>query len=154
MIKSKKMKIIVSLLTIIILLTNSNFQKLDISQIKFKAAACYGECPIFEMTIASDGTAKYNAIKFNKLEGQFQSIIKKPQLDSLIKLIEKSNFLSLNKKYSTDWTDLPTYTLTISLKDGQSKTIEDYGLGGPEKLQNVFRQIFSLRESQDWLEIE
>lgn len=102
------------------------------------------------MTISSDGEADYTAKMYNKLHGEFKTIIKKSQLDSLTMLIESAGVFSLNNKYSTNWTDNPRYTLSIKLKNGKVKTIKDYGPSGPEKLKLVYSQIFSLRESQDW----
>lgn len=134
----------------ILLLTSCKSQNLDISKIDFKAEACFGECPIFEMTILADGTANYDAKMFNKQKGQFKTIIKKVQLDSLMTSIENIDFFSLKNSYSTSWTDHPTYYLTVSLKNGQTKTIMDYGPSGPDKLEKVHDLIFSLRETQDW----
>jgi hypothetical protein len=144
------MKRVTFLLTTLVVLMGCSIPRLEISQIYFQADVCFGECPIFNMTIASDGGADYSAKMFNKLQGEFKTVIKKSQLDSLTMLIESANVFSLNNKYSMNWTDHPTYTLTIKLKNGKVKTIEDYGPSGPEKLKLVYRQIFSLRESQDW----
>jgi hypothetical protein len=124
--------------------------KLEISEIKFKASGCEGECPIFEMVIKGNRMASYNAKMYNKLNGYFKTTLDKPSMDSLVLLIEKSEFFTLQNNYTNKWTDHPTYTLTISLKSGQVKTIEDYGPSGPEKLKSVYEQIFSLRESQSW----
>ena len=124
--------------------------KLEISQIDFEADGCYGTCPIFAMTISNDGMAKYDAKMFNERQGEFKTTIKKPQLVRLLNLIAKSDFFSLNSEYSVDYTDQPTYKLTIKLTNGKIKTIEDYGPNGPEKLKLVYKKIFSLRQSQDW----
>ena len=143
------MKYLLSIATIL-LFTSCKAQNLDISKIDFKAEACFGECPIFELTIMADGTANYDAKMFNKQQGQFKTILKKAQFDSLKASLANSDFFSLNNSYSTSWTDHPTYYLTVTLKDGQTKTIKDYGPSGPDKLENVYHLIFSLRETQDW----
>ena len=52
--------------------------KLDISEIYFEAGGCFGPCPIFNMTISSDGTVVYYASLFNEKEGIFTSVIPKP----------------------------------------------------------------------------
>jgi hypothetical protein len=134
----------------ILILTSCKSQKLDISQIEFKAEACFGECPVFDLKILEDGTANYDAKIFNKQQGEFTTTIKKVQLNSLTTLIEKANFFSLNSNYSTPWTDHPTYYLTVKLKNGQTKSVKDYGPSGPDKLKKVYDLIFSLRETQDW----
>jgi hypothetical protein len=102
------------------------------------------------MTIMNDGTANYDAKSYNERQGQFTTIIRKPQLDSLLAYILNANLFSLKDNYSIQATDHPTYTLTIKLKNGKRKTIEDYGPIGPENLKKIYTLIFSLRETQDW----
>lgn len=133
-----------------LLLFGCKTQKVEFSQINFEADACFGTCPIFTMTIAGNGTAHYNAKMYNDKQGDFNTIIKRLQLDSLNLLIEKSDLFSLKNEYSSDWTDQPTYTITIKLNNGQIKKISDYGPVGPDKLKNLYHLIFSLRQTQDW----
>ena len=133
-----------------LLFANCTTQKLSISQINFDADACFGTCPVFTMIISSDGTAHYNAKMYNERKGQFTTIIRPSQFDSLTNLIAKSDFFNLKNEYSTDWTDHPTYSLTIKLKNGKNKTISDYGPSGPDKHKKIYYLIFSLRETQNW----
>lgn len=67
---------------------------------------------------------------YNEKQGQFNTVINRSQLDSLTELIEKSDFFNLKNEYSTNWTDQPTYTLTVKLNNGRTKTIIDYGPSG------------------------
>ncbi|QHL87348.1 hypothetical protein GU926_07835 [Nibribacter ruber] len=121
-------------------------------QIKFGASICFGSCPVFTMDIKRDGTATYNAILYNDVKGQYETVVKKPQLDSLFILVNKADILSLNNEYEIESTDHPTYHLNVKLKDGQVKAIIDYGPSGPDELQEVYDFIFILRKSQDWKE--
>ena len=123
---------------------------LDINQIEFNADGCEGDCPIFSMRILNTGAANYNANMFNERQGKFKTVIKKPQLDSLMTLIQNSNFFNLKSNYSSPYTDHPTYTLKVKLNDGRTKTIEDYGPNGPDEIRKVYDFIFSLRNSQQW----
>lgn len=118
--------------------------------ISFHADECYGECPIFTMSIMEDGTATYHAERFNKQHGDFKTIIKQAQLDSLFTLIKNADIISLNDKYSTDVTDSPTYSLQVQFNSGLQKSIVDYGPSGPAELDKIYEFIFSLRETQDW----
>jgi hypothetical protein len=137
-------------LPIILLLTSCTASRLEFARIDFKAGACFGTCPIFNMTISNNGKAHFSAESYNKREGQFDTVIQGSQLDSLNKLISESGLSDLKSEYSMDWTDHPTYILTIKLKNGQTKTITDYGPSGPDKLKRIYDKIFGLRESQDW----
>jgi len=137
-------------LSVIIFLTNCSTSKSNISKIEFQADACFGTCPIFTMVILNDGTATYDAKEYNKQEGQFKTTIRQKQLDSLIRLFQQVDFFDLKNNYRAPMTDQPTYTLTVTLKDGKKKTIEDYGPSGPAGLERIYDFIFSLRNTQDW----
>ncbi|MBK6937608.1 MAG: hypothetical protein IPH18_12535 [Chitinophagaceae bacterium] len=102
------------------------------------------------MSISENGTAVYNAKMYNRQKGQFKTIIRKEQLDSLKTFIQQANFFSLRDDYSVRITDQPTYTLHIQQKNGQSKRIKDYGPCGPAGLKKIYEFIFSLRDTQDW----
>ena len=124
--------------------------KLDISEIYFEAGGCFGECPIFNLSISADGTVVYYASLFTEKEGIFISAIPKPQLDRLVRSISKCDFFQLENEYEAPCTCMPTYTLAVTLKNGLKKTIEDYGPIGPHELQLVYKRLFSIRKSQQW----
>ena len=124
--------------------------KYDISRIDFHAGGCEGTCPDFTMTILNNGTANYDAILFNEQRGKFKTIIKKPQLDSLMMLVKSSDLFNLDDNYTTPATCLPSYTLTVKLKNGKIKTIHDSGPNGPDELMEIYEFIFSLRNTQQW----
>jgi hypothetical protein len=138
------------ILATILLFISSYGQKLDIAEVDFQASVCFGACPGFGMKIKKNGEADYNAVQYNKLKGQFKAAIKKSQINELFKLIDKTDFFNLKENYSTTESDNPTYTITVTLKNGQIKKIEDYGPSGPGNLKQVYDLIFSLRDSQDW----
>jgi hypothetical protein len=144
------MKKNIYLLTGLIFLAGCKASKLDITQIEFQAGPCFGPCPVFKMIIEENGTTNYSATINNKQQGKFHTVINKTLLNNLNKSLQRANFLSLKNRYFTGWTDQPTYTLSVKLKNGQEKTIEDYGPSGPKKLKSVYKKIFSLRESQSW----
>ena len=130
--------------------TNPPNMKYDISQIDFKASSCEGQCPAFTMTILYNGAAEYDAILFNEQVGKFKTIIKKPQLDSLMMLVQNANLFGLKNNYTTLASCLAYYTLTVKLKNGKIKIIEDYGSSGPDELREIYDLIFSLRKTQEW----
>jgi hypothetical protein len=144
------MRAIKILFLAIFLLLSCNKQRLEISQIDFSADGCFGECPIFKMTISGNGNATYNAKNFNKLNGEFETVIQEADLDSLNLLINDADFFSLDSSYTEMLTDQSSYSISIRLKNGQSKTINDYGPSGPKKLNLIYQKIFSLRDSQKW----
>lgn len=130
--------------------TNNAKNKNNIEKVEFSAGPCFGACPIFEMKIDGNGSAELDAKRFNDITGQFKAMIKKPQMDSLVMLIDKANILSLSDKFSVQITDMPSYNLSVRFKDGKFKTIADYGPSGPQELKDVYQFIATLRKSQNW----
>ncbi|HSB94317.1 MAG TPA: DUF6438 domain-containing protein [Flavitalea sp.] len=124
--------------------------RLNISTIHFEAGGCLGECPIFSLTIYSNGTVIYHASMFNEKQGIFLSIIPKRKLARLTKAISDSVFFHLEDGYEAPCTCMPTYILEVTLIDGQTKRIEDYGPYGPYELQLLYKRMFRIRESHQW----
>lgn len=115
-------------------MTNYSTQINEILQIDFDAGPCLGPCPVFTMTIFGDGTAVYDAKKYNEQERQFKTTIQKEQIERLKALIQLADFFGLEDKYFVWKTCHPTYILTVKEKNGRTKTINDYGPTEPDKL--------------------
>jgi hypothetical protein len=122
----------------------------DIAEISLSTSGCFGECPIFELAVGSDGTAVFNAIEYNDHKGKLQCEIDTASLGKLFRLANYIHPKSLNDSYSINWTDDQTATLTITFNDGSIKTIKDYGMIGTFGLERLYNLIFRLRGSQSW----
>jgi hypothetical protein len=129
---------------------NPRPDKLSIEEIKFSTTYCYGTCPVFELTIRSDRSATFNAIEYNDRKGKFKATIDTASYNRLIQTINYIKLTSLNKNYNVNWTDDQTCTLKVKFNSGQTKEISDYGLIGTYGLQNLYNQLFALRETQKW----
>ncbi|MBN9299663.1 MAG: hypothetical protein J0I41_21860 [Filimonas sp.] len=125
-------------------------ESLNIIQIDLKSnGECEGTCLAFSLTIYNDGRALYIPDKLSN-STQLQTFINKEKMDSISQLISIQNIWNLQETYTNPRTDLPTYTLTIRLKNDSSKTITDYGPSGPEALKKVYARLLSLKQSQEW----
>lgn len=122
----------------------------NIEKVELSTSPCFGACPVFDMEIEGNGNAEYDAKRFNPVQGKYKAVIRKEQMDSLFGLIGKAKLMSLPNEYTQQITDMPTYRLSVQFRDGKSKSISDYGPMGPESLKEVYKFIFSLRDSQSW----
>jgi len=129
---------------------NSKTDNLKIKEIKLKTSGCFGRCPIFEITVLSDRSATYNAIKFNDRQGLFKAKIDSISFYKLLKTINYIKLLSLKDYYSVDWTDDETVDIEVLYDNGRLKRISDYGAIGTFGLENLYNQIFGLRTTQGW----
>lgn len=129
---------------------NSMTNNLKVEEINFSTSGCYGTCPIFELSIKADQTATYHAIKYNNEKGKFKTIIDTISYNNLVQTINYIKLTTLKNDYRVGFTDNQTVTLEIRYNNGQIKKITDYGLIGTFGLENLYRQLFGLRETQKW----
>jgi hypothetical protein len=122
----------------------------NIQKIEYETTMCFGTCPVFNLTIYSDHSAKYEALKFNKPNGKFDGTIDGKTYSELVALLNYINFPNLKENYSVGWTDDQTCTLKITYDNGKTKTITDYGKIGTYGLNRVYSILFSLRQNQKW----
>jgi hypothetical protein len=124
--------------------------KLQVRQINFSTSGCFGTCPIFELIIQADRTAKYHAIDYNKRKGRFTAVIDTAAYARLLATLQYIRLPTLKDSYRVNWTDDQTVELEVKLSDGQVKKIHDYGAIGTFGLATLYAQLYKLRETQNW----
>jgi hypothetical protein len=129
---------------------NLNPKKYSIKKIEYETTMCFGTCPVFNLTINADHSARYEAVKYNKHNGKFKGTIDDKSFQELTELLNYIDFPGLKDNYSVRWTDDQTFTLKITYNNGLKKVITDYGKLGTFGLERVYNILFSLRESQKW----
>lgn len=129
---------------------NPKPEDLSITEIKFSASECFGPCPVFEIEINSDLTVKYNAVKCNKIEGNFTSHIDNASLQEINAIVKYIDPFTLKDKYEVGWTCDQTVTLEIKYSNGKTKIIEDYGAEGTFGLNILYDKLFALRNKLEW----
>ena len=125
-------------------------ENLVIKEINFSTSACYGTCPIFDLSINADRSTMYNAIEFNDIKGKFKTTLDTISFNKIIQTINLIALLSLKDDYRIIYTDAPTATLEIKFNNGEVKKISDYGENGTVGLKNLYDQLFALRQTQKW----
>ena len=128
----------------------NNITENDIEEVSLSTSGCFGECPVFDLTVGSDGTAVFNAIKYNDHKGKLQCEIDSASLGKLFRLANYIHPRLLHNEYAVNWTDDQTARLTVTFKDGTTKIIKDYGMIGTFGLERLYNAISRLRKSQNW----
>jgi hypothetical protein len=131
---------------------NSHTDQSNVSKLSFSTTMCFGTCPVFDLYINSDGSAEYDANKYNPETGRFKGSIKAAKLNEIFALIGYLDLRKLQDNYKVDWTDDQTAKLEVKYKGGETKAITDYGLQGTLGLRLLYQHLFALRESQVWYE--
>ena len=94
--------------------------------ITLERGPCFGECPVYSLTIYTDGTVVFNGERFTEVEGEHTLQIEPEVVDQLIAGFEQAGFFEWDDEY-TDMsvTDLPYITTSVT-HDGETKTIRRY----------------------------
>jgi hypothetical protein len=131
---------------------NYNAKKYNIEKIEYSTTMCFGTCPVFKLMINSNKSITYIAEQYNDLQGEFNSIIKTEDYNSIIDLLNYIDFPSLKNNYEVNWTDDQACELRITYNNGKTKIISDYGKIGTYGLIRIYNKMFRLRGIQDWNE--
>jgi hypothetical protein len=138
--------------------TNQNQQKEKTElSLKMERSGCYGRCPIYDLTIESDGKVTFEGKSWTKIIGKAEDRLSEEKFKKLTDEIEKANFFSFDNAYNSESqncpntvTDHPSVKLYVKL-NGKEKNINHY-LGclendGQKSSENTSENI---REEKIW----
>ena len=126
--------------------------------IKLERTACFGECPVYTVTIDARGNVDYNGARSVRVEGRQTDRIPIARVAAILETADRIGFFGLRDQYrvvqnpdgsSTVVTDLPDRFVTIT-RAGRSKRVEDY-FGAPEALKQLERQIDEAAGTKRWI---
>lgn len=120
-----------------------------ISAIKLERTACFGTCPVYTVTIFSDGRIQYEGKEFVKEKGRRTGAISAREFSELAAKVEQIEFFKLQAAYRAPVTDLPTTIVTVT-RGRESKRVEDY-FGAPKRLHS-FEELIE-RTVKSWVDL-
>ena len=104
----------------------------DLLEIRLQRTACYGECPVYTLSIWKNGRVRFEGTEYVGTKGPVHGKITSAKKDLLVAEIVRADFFSLKDAYTSrsgncpiTATDMPSVTLRIKL-NGREKTIEHY----------------------------
>jgi hypothetical protein len=129
--------------------------------ITLERGACFGTCPIYKVSVASDGKVTFEGLNYTKTKGKATARIKTKAFQQLVKEFERIKYFSLDDKYvpgepncGQAATDMPYVKSSIQLK-GKTKTISHYqGCFGSEVVRALFaldRRIDEVAGTAKWI---
>lgn len=110
--------------------------------VSIKRTACYGRCPIYQLTIMDNGELLYEGKRFVEKIGTYTGLITGQDLENVIKKINEVKYFELEDAYDVPIADFPTCVTSVNL-DGKSKTIMNKQ-GAPAELKSLELYIDSL----------
>lgn len=127
-------------------------QQLNIQSILMKRSACFGPCPVYNVTFNNDGTAAYEGIKHVAKKGHHTGTISTNSFKKISSFINEINFKNFNSTYSSKATDLAGVTIIVTYKNGkQQKVTADVGQA-PTNFWVLTKTVDGIVHTIDWTE--
>lgn len=113
---------------------------------------CYGKCPVYTMTIYSDGRAVLEG-KFNiDYIGTYETKLSEEELQEFTETAKRIDYFGLEDKYDSEVTDLPSTTTSIVI-DGEKKEVYRRA-NYPQKILTFERLFTQLLENKKWEKVD
>jgi hypothetical protein len=129
--------------------TNTAQSLPDDFTITMRRTSCYGFCPVYSVTITSDGQVTYTGEGNVTTTGTQTRTVDKSQVLKLYQKTEEIRFFELEDEYVEMITDLPTTFVTVKA-NGKTKMVEDYA-GAPEDLKELETLIDDVVGTAEWI---
>ena len=122
--------------------------------LKVTTSPCFGQCPVYELTISENGGVHFNGKRFTQVEGTHTSTLNPSQLSELKKNVAALNVDTLSSTYDNpDVTDLPSTNYVFMTSTGEYKSVmARYDV--PESLKSFQKYIDKLINTMKWDETE
>lgn len=106
----------------------------QITEVTLERTACYGTCPMYKVTLKSDGTIIYEGQRFVETLGTYTGTAY--GFERLAQLILAANYFNLKDEYTRPITDMPS-AITSVVRGGKRKVISNYADTGPVELWGI-----------------
>ncbi|WP_156119767.1 DUF6438 domain-containing protein [Leptolyngbya sp. KIOST-1] len=118
----------------------------SIAQVILERGMCFGECPVYKVTLLANGTVTWLGELFVKTTGPASWLVPTTRVTDIEKALHQANFRSLADLYEPDMTCQPSCKITVEYADGLFKTV-DHDLGSssaPKALVLLEKQLDKL----------
>ncbi|MEY2498388.1 MAG: hypothetical protein QOD12_1944 [Verrucomicrobiota bacterium] len=130
------------------LLASAGLAEAQPNKISLERTACFGTCPVYTLTVYSDGRVEYEGKDHVKEKGSRSLKIDGKLFQRLMKKVDEIAFFKLEDRYEGRVTDLPTRITTVT-KGDVTKTVRNY-YGGPKGLHDLEQLIDEVTNSAQW----
>jgi hypothetical protein len=121
-------------------------------KIQMQKTSCFGRCPVYLISINSDGRAEYLGTLHVKKLGKFEKQLNEQEKNDLFSAFNNSSIWEMKDEYLFNATDIPSTIVTYSY-NGKTKTIKDQK-DAPEKLKELEKMVEAIAESDGWKQLE
>jgi hypothetical protein len=124
----------------------------NLEKISLERTGCYGDCPIYKVTIYGNGTFLYYGKMFVRKAGYYTGRVDEWDLARITEYIDAINFWDLKDHYEAMVSCQPSIITTIVM-DGKSKEVMDEGGESPAQLWALEELIDKFVSNARWRKI-
>lgn len=115
----------------------------------YSRGACFGMCPIFELTVMKDGRAVYLGKNHVDRIGRYQAMVSYTDVQQVLSKANEIGYFDLKEVYDNENVhDLPNIITGIAHEGHLHRVRNRYK--GPAALRNLYTQLDTLIERQSW----
>lgn len=117
--------------------------------VQLKRGACFGRCPMYSVTVFTDGAVSFDGERFVETQGHATGKLDAAALGKLVKRLESSGFAEWKTSYENrQVTDMATVTLTF-----RGRTIVHYigDESAPAGLKQLEDDVDALIGTSQWI---
>lgn len=126
---------------------------LPYKSITLSRSPCFGDCPVYDVTLHSDGKARLTATQHLDEIGTFEGEVNIFSFGKLCYLMDRLGFSKFQPQYDANSIDSATVTITASTKDGEI-VVSDYSEIGPIELWAIQQTIDNIRHEIQWRRVD
>lgn len=131
-------------------------EKPVITEITLVRTQGLGIGPRDRLVLRKDDSAEYEGLSRVERMGRYRGSIPDGEFERLAKLLVEKGFFDLEPTYRAKGpggrgfvTDAPGISLAV-IRDGKSKSVVDYGRGGPAELRELQAAILDISKTISW----
>src|SRR5271166_2232153 len=120
---------------------------------KLSRSGCFGTCPAYSIEIHGDGAVNYSGGYFVVVRGEHRDHLSATQIKDLIEAFRAADYFSLDDKYTSPATDLPTFVTSLRV-DQVAKSVVDYWgseVGMPQAVTDLEETIERVTNTRKWI---
>lgn len=121
-------------------------------KIVLSKGTCFGECPVYTLTVYNTGLMKFNGVRYTEMDGKHELQLTEDQYVELIKAFDEANLWQFEDLYNMDIADLPTTTISYA-DDDKLKTIKGKA-ERPVELVQLEEKLTALIQLEGWVMTE
>lgn len=117
--------------------------------VSLRRGACYGPCPIYQVTLRRDGAAIWHGEAFTPRIGDYRGQISEDDFANLADFIDRCGFHTWSDRYEIEVTDNPEDEIEV-IRDGESKKVVQYATDEPRDFWTIATLIDGICFGVEW----